>query len=112
MNEIVKTTTAPEASAEQYQPFKGYTLEELRYQRALTALKKDFSKAKLLRNVDSLRHTNPLVSKNKHGLIPDRFGSLASKVLSGLSYLDYAKMGFSLFSSGRKVYSLFKRKKK
>ncbi len=112
MNEIVKTKNSSEAPVEHIQNFKGYTIEELRYQRALTALKKDFCQAKLLRNVDNIRKINPLSSKNKAGVIPGKFGSLTSKVLSGLSYLDYAKMGFSLFNSGRKVYSFFNRKKK
>ncbi|MBD5264036.1 MAG: hypothetical protein HDS48_00710 [Bacteroides sp.] len=111
MNEIVKTQNTSQNTVESTPQFKGYTLEDLRYQRALISLKKDFSQAKMLRSMDSLRSANPFSLKNKNGSVTSKYGSLASKVISGLGYLDYAKMGFSLFNSGRKIYSFFRKKK-
>ena len=36
-------------------PFKGYTMEELRYQRAMMALRKEFCKTKVMQSVETLR---------------------------------------------------------
>lgn len=113
MKEIVKTNPNPlDTTGEQDSLFKGYTLEELRYQRALVILKKDFCQSKLQRNIDEIKKSNPLLSPAQSASsLPGKFGFVASKVLSGLNYLDYAMLGFSVFSSLRKVYSFFKRKK-
>lgn len=91
--------------------FKGYTIEELRYHRALVALQKEFCKSKILHNIDNIRNPN---KDNENGKISKlaRIGSIASKLLSGLNYLDYAMMGVSLFGVGKKAYNLFKRKRK
>lgn len=112
MKEIVKTSgnTTP-GEAEINNDFKGYTLEELRYQRALIALKRDFSQSKLLRNIETLQKANPLSSKNMTSSLQGKFGLIASKLFSGLNYLDYAMMGFSLFSSLRRIYGFFHKKK-
>lgn len=113
MKEIVKTSSDPlDPTADNPSGFRGYTLEELRYQRALVALKKDFSQTKLLRNLDGVKKSNFLSPQRVASSIPGRFGSVASKVFSGLNYLDYAMLGFSVFSSIRKVLSFFHKKKK
>lgn len=112
MKEIVKTTSTPVEPIDEGRPiFKGYTLEELRYQRAVITLKKEFCQSKLLRSVDSLKKTNPLSSNGSNTSLPGKFGFVASKLLAGLNYLDYAMLGFSLFSSARKVFSFLHRKK-
>lgn len=91
--------------------FKGYTLEELRYQRALTAIQLEFCKTKLLRQVEHLKNNNPLTPTGAAASIPGKMGYLASKLLSGLNYLDYAMVGFTLFGTARKVFSFFRRRK-
>lgn len=112
MKEIVKTTSTPiEPKEDRHVEFKGYTLDELRYQRAVITLKKEFCQSKLIRNVDSLKRTNLLSSTRESSSAPGKFGFIASKLLSGLNYIDYAMLGFSLFSSARKVYSFLHKKK-
>lgn len=96
---------APDISA-----FKGYSLEELRYQRALIAIRKEYSKAHMLRGIDSIRRRrffgkSPNVSKMAH------FSGIATKVFNGLGYVDYALMGVSAFTAVRKVLKFFHRKK-
>lgn len=113
MKEIVKANQAPTVNISENEPtFKGYTIEELRYQRALVTLQKEFCKSKLERNINSLRKTNPLSPTSAASSLPGKFGIIATKLLSGLNYLDYAMLGFSLFGSARKVYSFFHRRKK
>lgn len=91
--------------------FNGYTLEDLRYQRALIALKKEFSKAKTINSVTKLKKKNPLTD-NKTLSLPGKIGGMATRLLTGLNYVDYAMLGFSLFKSGKKIYSFFRRKKR
>ncbi|MBD5288361.1 MAG: hypothetical protein HDS28_04720 [Bacteroides sp.] len=93
--------------------FKGYTIEELRYQRALVALQKEFCKSKVLHKVERVKNRK-LIGENSGGGSSKIFmmGSLASKLLRGLSYIDYAMIGMSLFGSGKKIYKFLKGKKK
>lgn len=90
--------------------FKGYTLDELRYQRALHALKCEYSKENVIASINKLRQRS-IFGRTKMGL-KSKMPSMMSKILSGLSYADYAMMGISIYSSARKVFSLFKKKKK
>ena len=86
--------------------FKGYTMEELRYQRALLALRKEFSKSKVTKAVDSIRR--PQRNSGNDGTTAKlaRIGSLAGKVFSNLNLLDYVLVGLSVAGSGRKVAKL------
>lgn len=88
--------------------FGGYTIEELRYQRAVVALQKEFAKAKVVNNLSKVKKTNPL-SGSKSGLV--KAGGMASRIISGLNVVDYAMLGFSVFSTTRKFFSFFRRKK-
>lgn len=91
--------------------FKGYTIEEIRFQRALVAMESDFCKAKIMRSWNNLQRINPLspVSKNSFS---GKTGSIALKLINGLNYMDYALIGFSLFNGVRKFTSFFRRRKK
>lgn len=89
--------------------FKGYTLEELRYQRALVMLQREFCKNRMMRNLGNLKQSNPLSPNFAVSKFAGKSGSIASKILSGMSYLDYAMLGFSAFKSVRKIVKLFKR---
>ncbi len=112
MNEIRKTEDVAKSITHPEVQFKGYTLEEIRYQRALVALQKEFCKTKMARNVHNLKKANPLTPAGAANSLPGKLGFAATKLITGLNYLDYAVLGFSIFSSVRKVYSLFRRKKK
>lgn len=90
---------------------KGLTISEIRYQRALVALQKEFCKEKIGYSVRNLKNTSPFskdyASKSHFG----RFGAIAGKLISGVNYLDYAVIGFTVFSNVRKIISFFKKKK-
>lgn len=110
MNEIKNTEKVAKDITNPEVKFKGYSLEEIRYQRALVALQMEFCKTKLTRNARNLRHANPL-SPSKSSSLPGKIGFVASKLFMGLNYIDYAMLGFSLFGTARKVFSLFRKKK-
>lgn len=105
--EIIITEGNP-VNVEDTQQFKGYSMEEMRYQRAVLALRKEFCKAKILQDINHLRHRS-ILGKSKDSQ-RSNIGILAKKLLSGLNYLDYALMGASLFGTGKKIYRFFRRK--
>jgi len=92
-------------------PFKGYTMEELRYQRAMMALRKEFCKTKVLQSVQALRpgsrNEGKTSGKSKFALA----GKIASAVFSHMNTLDYVLMGISLFGTAKKGLRLFRGKK-
>lgn len=93
------------------QKFKGFTLDEIKYHRALTAVKKEYEKEKALRTLQNLRRRTIFGGFGKNKNSREGSSSLLSKVFNGMSYADYAVIGFSLFSNARKVWNLFHRKK-
>lgn len=108
--DIVKATEKGQDALAPEKNFKGYTIEELRYQRALVALQKEFCKSKVLHKVEKIRNRK-FFDNDKGGSKISKIGSLATRLLTGLNYLDYVMIGMSLFGSGRKVYKFFKRSK-
>lgn len=105
----IEGNQAPEVPQEE--DFKGYTLNELRYQRALIMLKREFLKEKAIKQTEDLRKRIPIVN-GKPPLSGVSTQGLMGRVIKGLNYADYLMLGFSIFGAGRKVLSLFKRKKK
>lgn len=89
--------------------FRGYTLDEIRYQRALAALRKEYAKEKIFNDLASVRKRVSFGSKEG---IAGKAGTLAQKMFSGLNYLDYAMVGYTAFSAIRKFFKLFRKKKK
>lgn len=105
-----KASTSLPAVAEQEQPsFKGYTLEEIRYHRAMMALRKEFCKSKLMQTVGELTPKRKEKSSKKSGF--SIAASIASKVFSNLNTLDYIMMGISLFGTAKKGFNLIRKKK-
>ena len=82
--------------------FRGYTMEELRYQRALIALRKEFSKTKMQKTWNNFRTGGRDESRQASAL--NIAGGIAAKILSGMNVVDYALMGVSLFGTGKKIY--------
>ncbi len=109
-NEIMQTTPVPEGEMNAENGFKGYSMEDLRYQRALIALQKEFCKSKIIHKADRIRK-NGLFGNDGNASKVARLSGIAGKLLYGLSYLDYAMLGMSLFGSGRKIYKFFKGKR-
>ena len=90
--------------------FKGYTIEEIRFHRALVAMEADFCKTKIFKSLDNLQRHNPLSIKS--GSLPGKAGSIVLKLVNGLNYMDYIMLGWSLFNGGKKIFSFFRRSKK
>lgn len=109
MSDNNKSLVPVQPSTAELPDFKGYTMEEIRYQRAMMALRKEFCKTKLLQSVAELKpkrkEAKPSSSKLK------LISTVASKVFSNLNTLDYVLMGVSLFGTVKKGLNLFKKKK-
>lgn len=90
---------------------RGLTISEIRYQRALVALQKEFCKEKIGHSVRNLKNSSPFSKNYEAKSGGGRFGAIASKLLTGMNYLDYAVIGFSVFSNVRKITSLFRKRK-
>lgn len=101
--------TISEASAPK---FKGYSIEDLRYRRALVALQKEFAKSKILTKSRQISRHSPF-SKNfaSDRGVAGKAGAIAGKLLTGLNYLDYLMLGFTVFNSSKKIFGFFKKKK-
>ncbi|MDE5773573.1 MAG: hypothetical protein K2H86_03860 [Muribaculaceae bacterium] len=90
---------------------KGMSIDEIRYRRALAALKKEFCKSKVLLHKEKIANSSPFSKgykaseNNKMG----RFGSIVGKLTGKLNYVDYAMMGVSLFQIGKKVFNLVRK---
>lgn len=109
MSDNNKSLVPAPVQAEEIPEFKGYTIEEIKYQRAMLALRKEFCKAKLMQTVGEMR---PQRKPGKHNAPKFKlFTTVASKVLSNLNALDYVLMGVSLLGTAKKGLRLFKKKK-
>lgn len=91
--------------------FEGYTLDEVRHQRALVAVRKEFAKVKLTEQLELFKDRNPFAPDGTLKAA-SRLGSIPLKIVRGLNYTDYIMMGISTFSAMKKVFSLFRKKKK
>lgn len=92
-------------------PFKGYTMEELRYHRAMMALRKEFCKTKVMQSVHAMRPGTKEKTKSGGGSKLALAGKIASTVFSHMNTLDYILMGISLFGTAKKGYRLIRGKK-
>lgn len=89
--------------------FKGYTMEELRYQRALLALKKEYVKEKALHSTMEIKEQIPILNGNSPAFSLKSHG-LAGKILRGLDFADYIVLGMQGIKIGKKIGSFFKKK--
>ncbi len=111
MKQIEAASKVPDTITGNRKKFKGYSIEDIRYQRALIALKREFCKSKLNHSVNKISNYSPFGQTSKKTSKWSAIGTIAQKLLGGMSYMEYAMVGFSLFNSGRKIVSLFKRHK-
>lgn len=110
MNEIITQPTQTVESTDD-KPFKGYTIEELKYRRAMMALRKEFAKEQIQKSIIQIL---PKKKQDNLPILGSKFAlarSVASKVFSNLNLLDYAMVGMSIFGTAKKAYNLFKKKK-
>ena len=111
MNSNVEIKQNQEKMVVSDQPFEGYTLEELRYQRALIALKADFCKERLKTSVGEITQNGPLsrfTRKNKTSSLLKGSG-IVGKLAKSLDVLDYAVLGFTMFKTVKSLISKFKK---
>lgn len=102
----------PAASeAAQENTFKGYTLEDIHYQRALVMLQREFAKEKIAADIHKIKKRGPFGVTGKDASSLTKAGTVVSKLINGFNYMDYALVGFSAFSTIRKVFRFFKKKK-
>lgn len=91
--------------------FKGYTLEELRYNRALIALKAEFCKEKMLSDFQAAK-SKTILGKLQGGEGTGLFKSgVLGKMARSLNYIDYILVGLTTFKTIRSITSLFRRKR-
>lgn len=122
----ISTADAAASKALSKKNFKGYTMEELRYQRALAALRKEFCKSKVTQGVQGLK--NPFGNSKSAKALP-QIGTLVSKVpalasaggvgktilktLTGrLKPFDYIMVGISLIPPTIRLVNRLRKKKK
>ncbi|MDE6177011.1 MAG: hypothetical protein K2F71_05650 [Paramuribaculum sp.] len=67
--------------------WRGYTIDELRYQRALTSARLEIQKERLLNQVNTIR--------GSFGMLEGR--GIMGKMLRSLNYIDYAVLAFQAF---------------
>lgn len=95
--------------------FKGYTIEEIRYQRALVAMRKEFCKVKLMESIERLRPKSskkePAVTFMTGSSTKTLFSRVATTVFKSMNSIDYVLLGISAFSTIRKGIKMLKRKK-
>lgn len=80
--------------------WNGYTLDELRYQRAYTAARLEIQRAGLQRNISNF---------NLIGSGTNVHGGILGKMFNSLGYID---IGIFAFKMGRRVFKIFRRFKR
>lgn len=90
--------------------FKGYTIDELRYQRALVALKKEFLKERVIKNTDNIKSQIPIVN-GKMPISKGTSNGIFGKIMKGLDFADYLIIGMQAIKIGKKIGKIFKKKK-
>lgn len=111
MKETEKKNVANEIMSDK-NSFAGYTIEEIKFQRALVAMQAEFCKTKFLKSWDNIQRANPLSQAYSKSSLPAKAGSIAMKMVNGLNYMDYVLLGISAFSGARKIFSFFHKFKK
>ena len=80
--------------------WKGFTLEDIRYRRAINTVKMEIEKERLM------SETTQLVGNTTQGLFTS---ATVRKLFSGFSYLDYGVLASQVFRQIQKVFRLFRR---
>lgn len=83
-------------SAEQAPEWRGYDIDELRYQQAYAQARLEIEKERMAASAQAL-YSNSAISRR---------GGIVGRVLGSLNYMDYAFLAFKIC---RKAYTLFHR---
>ena len=90
--------------------FEGYTMSELQYQRALLLVKREFMREKALGEVNKIKSRIPVVN-GKSAFSNLSASGVAGKLIKGLNFADYLLLGFQALKIGKKVTSIFRKRK-
>ena len=88
--------------------FKGYTLQELQYQRALLLVKREFLRDKALKESARIKQQIPILN-GKSALSNITAKGILGKIVHGLDFADYILLGLQTFRIGKKALKFFKR---
>lgn len=77
--------------------WKGYTIDELRYQRALNSARLEIQKERLLNEFDTMKGTFGVMQPT----------GILGKMLKSLNFIDY---GIIAFQTVRRLSALFRRR--
>lgn len=91
-------TTSVKKAPHHHDNWQGYTIDELRYQRALTSARLEIQKEKLSNQFQTIRGT--------FGMVEGK--GIMGKMLSSLNYVDYAVLAFQTV---RRLSALFRHRK-
>lgn len=93
----------------QEEDFKGYSMDELRYQRALLLIRREFMREKAIKESKKITSQIPIVNGHSFlsGMTPK---GVVGKLIRGLSFADYLMLGFQGVRIGKRIFSLFKRR--
>lgn len=97
-------------ASQSVETFNGYTLDEIKYQRALVALKAEFCKEKIISEFNTTKK-NSIVGRFQSGDGIGLFKSgIFNKMAKSLNYIDYLLVGTAAYKSVRSIMSLFRKK--
>jgi len=80
--------------------FKGYTMDELRYQRAYSAARLEINRSRLEERFTNLR---------KNGLKPTGTAGALGKLIGAFSYIDLALVAWKIGSQTFRIFRRIKR---
>ncbi len=123
--EIIKVETSVDQRAPKKE-FKGYTMEELRYQKALASLRKEFCRYKVASSIQSLKRPfgdskmtkalpaiGTIVSSVPAATTAGGIGKTLLKTVTGrMRPWDFVFLGVSLLPPAFKMIKKFRKKKK
>lgn len=93
--------------------FKGYSLRELKYQKALAEVRRDFLKEKITNDLNRLRQVKlmSVFSGSGDSAKGNAAGAFMATALKAFSHADYILAALSILSTGRKIFRTFRRRK-
>lgn len=78
---------------ESHPQWKGYDIDELRYQQAYTEARLEIEKERMAANVRGIYSSTAMT----------RSGGIVSRILGSLNYVDYAIIAYRIFKKARGI---------
>ena len=106
----MKNSKKKEEPLQGAEEFKGYSMEELRYHRALLLVKKEYVKEQAFKVTKKIKNDLPIIGTGDSLQGHLGSGNLLGKVMKGLSFADYVILGLQTMRIVKKIGSKFKKK--